>query len=60
MSSIFLRMQKLPWKQTRDLLLRTILYKLREIGFTRLSLGMQSADPGELKLLNRQHDFRPG
>jgi oxygen-independent coproporphyrinogen-3 oxidase len=30
---------------------------LRSIGFDRLSLGMQSASPEELRLLERQHDY---
>lgn len=30
---------------------------LRKLGFNRLSFGMQSADPQELKLLTRLHDF---
>jgi len=30
---------------------------LRELGVNRLSLGMQSANPRELGLLERQHDF---
>jgi oxygen-independent coproporphyrinogen III oxidase len=32
------------------------LHGLRRLGFNRLSLGMQSADPAELKFLERQHD----
>ncbi len=31
---------------------------LHEIGFTRISLGMQSAHANELETLNRKHDFR--
>jgi oxygen-independent coproporphyrinogen-3 oxidase len=30
---------------------------LRSLGFNRISLGMQSADPGELRLLEREHGF---
>lgn len=30
---------------------------LRSLGVNRLSLGMQSAQPGELRLLERQHDL---
>lgn len=30
---------------------------LRRFGINRLSLGMQSAHPGELRLLEREHDF---
>ncbi len=33
------------------------LKSLRELGINRLSLGMQSAIPEELALLDRQHDF---
>ena len=33
------------------------LHELHQIGFNRLSLGVQSAHPGELKTLERQHDF---
>ena len=33
------------------------LYQLRWTGINRLSLGMQSAKPEELRLLERQHDF---
>jgi oxygen-independent coproporphyrinogen III oxidase len=33
------------------------LRQLRVLGINRLSLGMQSADPSELALLERQHDF---
>lgn len=33
------------------------LKSLRSLGVNRLSLGMQSAIPEELKLLDRQHDF---
>ncbi|MBI4928762.1 MAG: radical SAM protein, partial [Anaerolineae bacterium] len=33
------------------------LERLRKLGFNRLSFGMQSADPQELKLLTRLHDF---
>ncbi len=31
--------------------------KLHSLGFNRISLGMQSAHPAELALLNRKHDF---
>jgi putative oxygen-independent coproporphyrinogen III oxidase len=31
------------------------LRKLREVGFTRISLGMQSVEPGVLRVLDRQH-----
>jgi oxygen-independent coproporphyrinogen-3 oxidase len=31
---------------------------LRSLGVNRLSLGMQSAHPGELRLLERTHDYR--
>ena len=34
------------------------LQALRETGVNRLSLGMQSANPGELRLLERQHDYK--
>ena len=33
------------------------LKSLRENGFNRISFGMQTADPGELALLGRIHDF---
>jgi oxygen-independent coproporphyrinogen-3 oxidase len=33
------------------------LQDLRSIGVNRLSLGMQSSQPGDLRLLGRQHDF---
>lgn len=33
------------------------LHSLRQMGVTRLSLGMQSASPEELRLLERQHGF---
>ncbi len=33
------------------------LMELRKLGVNRLSLGMQSAHPEELRLLERQHDF---
>lgn len=33
------------------------LHALRQIGINRLSLGMQSASPEELRLLERQHGF---
>lgn len=33
------------------------LKELRRIGVNRISLGMQSANPGELRLLERQHGF---
>lgn len=33
------------------------LQDLRRLGVTRLSLGMQSANPEELRLLERQHDY---
>lgn len=33
------------------------LENLRRIGFNRLSLGMQSAHPDDLRLLERQHDY---
>jgi oxygen-independent coproporphyrinogen-3 oxidase len=33
------------------------LQALRKIGFNRISFGMQTADPGELALLGRIHDF---
>ena len=33
------------------------LYKLREIGFNRISFGVQSAHPDDLLLLERIHDF---
>jgi oxygen-independent coproporphyrinogen III oxidase len=34
------------------------LMKLRETGINRLSLGMQSANPDELRLLGRRHTFQ--
>jgi oxygen-independent coproporphyrinogen-3 oxidase len=30
---------------------------LRALGVNRLSMGMQSADPGDLRILEREHDF---
>ena len=33
------------------------LARLREVGANRLSFGMQSAHPDDLRLLERQHDF---
>ncbi len=33
------------------------LQEMRSLGVNRLSLGMQSAHPGELRLLERQHDY---
>lgn len=33
------------------------LVELRRLGVNRLSLGVQSAHPGELRLLERQHDY---
>ncbi len=33
------------------------LHALHALGVNRLSLGVQSANPGELRLLERQHDF---
>ncbi len=36
---------------------RAYLAALRGLGFRRLSLGMQSARPAELRLLGREHDF---
>ncbi|MFZ5910548.1 MAG: radical SAM family heme chaperone HemW [Chloroflexota bacterium] len=33
------------------------LHRLRAIGINRLSYGVQSAEPGELRLLERAHDF---
>lgn len=33
------------------------LQELRAVGFNRLSFGMQSAHPDDLRLLERQHDF---
>jgi oxygen-independent coproporphyrinogen-3 oxidase len=33
------------------------LQEMRRLGVNRLSLGMQSAHPGELRLLERQHDY---
>lgn len=33
------------------------LHSLRRLGINRLSLGVQSANPEELRLLERQHDF---
>jgi oxygen-independent coproporphyrinogen-3 oxidase len=38
-------------------LARDYLRALRHIGINRLSLGVQSAHPGELRLLERQHDY---
>lgn len=38
-------------------LTRPALQSLREIGFNRISLGVQSANPRELRLLERIHDF---
>lgn len=38
-------------------LTQTYLNALFHIGFNRLSLGMQSAQPGELAFLERQHSF---
>jgi oxygen-independent coproporphyrinogen-3 oxidase len=38
-------------------LTRSLLEDLRKLGVNRLSLGMQSAHPEELRLLERQHDF---
>ncbi len=38
-------------------LARRHLEDLRKLGVNRLSLGMQSAHPEELRLLERQHDF---
>jgi oxygen-independent coproporphyrinogen-3 oxidase len=35
----------------------TYLQNLRSMGVNRLSLGMQSSQPGELSLLGRQHNF---
>lgn len=37
---------------------RAYLRDLRSLGVNRLSLGMQSAAPEELSLLEREHDFR--
>jgi oxygen-independent coproporphyrinogen-3 oxidase len=34
------------------------LQELRAVGVNRLSVGVQSANPAELRLLERQHDFR--
>jgi oxygen-independent coproporphyrinogen-3 oxidase len=34
------------------------LRSLRSLGVNRLSLGMQSADPGELRLLEREHGYQ--
>ncbi|MBN1669201.1 MAG: radical SAM family heme chaperone HemW [Anaerolineales bacterium] len=36
---------------------RPYLQALRTVGFNRLSLGMQSANPGELAFLERIHDY---
>jgi oxygen-independent coproporphyrinogen-3 oxidase len=36
---------------------RDYLESLRALGFNRMSLGVQSAHPGELKLLDRLHDY---
>jgi oxygen-independent coproporphyrinogen-3 oxidase len=33
------------------------LYELRAAGLNRISFGVQSADPGELRMLERAHDF---
>lgn len=33
------------------------LYKLREIGFNRISYGVQSANPSELRMLERTHSY---
>jgi len=33
------------------------LQQMRRLGVNRLSLGMQSAHPGELRMLERQHDY---
>ena len=33
------------------------LYGLKQLGFTRISLGMQSADAQDLRVLERQHGF---
>lgn len=33
------------------------LQQIRQLGFNRLSFGLQSADPAELTLLERQHSF---
>ena len=35
---------------------RTYLTALRQVGFNRLSIGMQTVNPNELKLFNRRHD----
>lgn len=35
---------------------REYLAALREIGFNRLSIGMQTVNPNELRLFNRRHD----
>ena len=40
-----------------DSLSQDYLYEIREAGVNRLSLGMQSANPEELLLLERTHDF---
>jgi len=34
------------------------LHALRSLGINRLSLGVQSANPAELRLLERQHDYQ--
>lgn len=36
---------------------QTYIHKLREIGFTRISFGMQSASPEDLRVLDRQHRY---
>lgn len=36
---------------------RETLQALRQLGINRLSLGVQSANPDELRLLEREHDF---
>jgi oxygen-independent coproporphyrinogen-3 oxidase len=36
---------------------RNYLADLRQMGFTRISFGMQSANPQDLKTLDRQHQF---
>ncbi len=37
---------------------RVYLHGLRSLGIDRLSLGVQSANPEELRLLERQHDYQ--